>query len=93
MSQVDLNLFRVLDAVLRYGGVTTATEMMEMTPSATSHAISCLTALSLHHEIMVPLHDMERSLQRTDRFDPQTSRRTFRIAGVPDIDIFFLLQS
>ena len=33
---------------------------------------------------------MERSLQRTDLFDPHTSRRTFRIAGVPDIDIFFL---
>ncbi|HHQ4600028.1 TPA: LysR family transcriptional regulator [Aeromonas veronii] len=110
MSQVDLNLFRVLDAVIRYGGVTTAAEMMEMTPSAISQAISRLTslvgeplfvrqgrgitptarALSLHHEIMVPLHDMERSLQRTDLFDPQTSRRTFRIAGVPDIDIFFL---
>ncbi|WP_429033669.1 LysR family transcriptional regulator [Aeromonas veronii] len=75
MSQVDLNLFRVLDAVIRYGGVTTAAEMMEMTPSAISQAISRLTtlvgeplfvrqgrgitptarALSLHHEIMVPL--------------------------------------
>ncbi|MFB2862669.1 LysR family transcriptional regulator [Aeromonas sp. MdU4] len=110
MSQVDLNLFRVLDTVIRYGGVTTAAEMMEMTPSAISQAISRLTALvgeplfvrqgrgiiptaralSLHREIMVPLHDIERSLQRTDLFDPQTSRRTFRIAGVPDIDLFFL---
>ncbi|MBP8218826.1 MAG: LysR family transcriptional regulator, partial [Aeromonas sp.] len=42
MSQVDLNLFRVLDAVIRYGGVTTAAEMMEMTPSAISQAISRL---------------------------------------------------
>lgn len=45
MSQVNLNLFRVLDAVIRYGGVTTAAEMMEMTPSAISQAISRLTSL------------------------------------------------
>jgi DNA-binding transcriptional LysR family regulator len=42
MHMVDLNLFRVFDAMMRHRSVRKASEMLSVTPSAVSHALNRL---------------------------------------------------
>ena len=40
LRTIDLNLFRVFDAVMRHRSVRKASQMLSVTPSAVSHAVS-----------------------------------------------------
>lgn len=42
LRTIDLNLFRVFDAVMRHRSVRKASQMLSVTPSAVSHALSRL---------------------------------------------------
>jgi DNA-binding transcriptional LysR family regulator len=42
IRRIDLNLFRVFDTVMQHRSVTKAAQMLSVTPSAVSHALSRL---------------------------------------------------
>lgn len=45
LAGINLNLFAVLDAMLRHRSVTRAAQELEVTPSAVSHSLRDLRAL------------------------------------------------
>lgn len=47
-------------------------------------------AIALHREVSSALYTMERSLQLDQEFNPPFSKRVFRIASHPDLDILLL---
>ncbi|MBV8175465.1 MAG: LysR family transcriptional regulator [Verrucomicrobia bacterium] len=49
---IDLNLFRVFDAVMRHRSVREASRMLSVTPSAASHALRRLRQ-ALHDELFI----------------------------------------
>jgi DNA-binding transcriptional LysR family regulator len=63
MRMIDLNLFRVFDAVMHYRSVREASRMLSVTPSAVSHALRRLRQ-ALHDELFI---STESSMQPTRR--------------------------
>ena len=60
---MDLNLFRVFDAVILHGSVRKASQILSVTPSAVSHALSRLRQ-SIGDELFIPT---ESGMQPTQR--------------------------
>ena len=63
IRRVDLNLFRVFDAVMLHGSVRAASQVLSVTPSAVSHALHRLRQ-TLDDELFVP---GESGMQPTQR--------------------------
>ena len=63
MRMIDLNLFRVFDAVMHYRSVREASRMLSVTPSAVSHALRRLRQ-ALQDELFI---STESSMQPTRR--------------------------
>jgi len=63
MRMMDLNLFRVFDAVMHHRSVREASRMLSVTPSAVSHALRRLRQ-ALHDELFI---STESSMQPTRR--------------------------
>jgi DNA-binding transcriptional LysR family regulator len=53
LQRIDLNLFRVFDAILEHESVTKAARALSITPSAVSHALSRLRQM-LGDELFIP---------------------------------------
>jgi DNA-binding transcriptional LysR family regulator len=100
LKGLDLNLLRVLEAVLEHGTVTLAAERLGLSQSATSHALERLRralddpllvregrkfvpttrAENLRGPLREALNLLDVALSPPQPFDPQTEKRTFRIA-------------
>src|SRR5271167_290660 len=63
LRMIDLNLFRVFDAMMLHRSVRKASQMLSVTPSAVSHALSRLRQ-SIGDELFVP---SESGMQPTQR--------------------------
>jgi DNA-binding transcriptional LysR family regulator len=63
ICMIDLNLFRVFDAVMRHRSVREASRMLSVTSSAVSHALRRLRQ-ALHDELFI---STESSMQQTRR--------------------------
>src|SRR5580700_651652 len=63
IRMIDLNLFRVFDAMMRHRSVRKASQLLSVTPSAVSHALSRLRQ-SIGDELFIPT---ESGMQPTQR--------------------------
>ena len=63
LRMIDLNLFRVFDAMMRHRSVRKASQILSVTPSAVSHALSRLRQ-SIGDELFIP---SESGMQPTRR--------------------------
>ncbi len=63
LRMIDLNLFRVFDAMMLHRSVCKASQMLSITPSAVSHALSRLRR-SIGDELFIPT---ESGMQPTRR--------------------------
>jgi DNA-binding transcriptional LysR family regulator len=63
LRMIDLNLFRVFDAMMRHRSVRKASQILSVTPSAVSHALSRLRQ-SIGDELFIPT---EFGMQPTQR--------------------------
>jgi DNA-binding transcriptional LysR family regulator len=63
LRMIDLNLFRVFDAMMFYRSVSKASQILSVTPSAVSHALSRLRQ-SIGDELFIP---SESGMQPTPR--------------------------
>jgi DNA-binding transcriptional LysR family regulator len=63
LRMIDLNLFRVFDAMMLHRSVRKASQMLSVTPSAVSHALSRLRQ-SIGDELFIPT---ESGMQPTQR--------------------------
>ncbi len=101
LSEMDLNLFSVLDAVLSERSVTGAAKQLHVTQSAVSNSLTRLRellsdplvvrngrglALTPRAELLAPmvsagLNCLKDVVQRTSRFDPGETNRTFTLAA------------
>jgi DNA-binding transcriptional ArsR family regulator len=69
IRMIDLNLFRVFDAISRYRSVCKASQVLSVTPSAVSHALSRLRQ-SIGDELFVPSEAGMRPTSRALEFAP-----------------------
>jgi DNA-binding transcriptional LysR family regulator len=99
IGRLDLNLFVVFDAIYAEGGVTRASEILNLTQPAVSHALARLRDVvkdplfvreghvmkptPLARELIGPirsaLHGIRNAMHDLDRFEPQMSRKRFKI--------------
>ena len=99
ISRLDLNLFVVFDAIYAEGGITRASEILNLTQPAVSHALARLRDIvkdplfvregnvmkptSLARELIGPirgaLHGIRNALHELDRFEPESSRKRFKL--------------
>ena len=63
LRTVDLNLFRVFDAIMLHGSVSKASKVLSVTPSAVSHALSRLRH-SIGDELFIPTDSGMQPTQR-----------------------------
>jgi len=69
IRMIDLNLFRVFDAMFQYRSVRKASQVLSVTPSAVSHALSRLRQ-SIGDELFVPSESGMRPTSRALEFAP-----------------------
>ncbi|CDT63200.1 putative Transcriptional regulator [Vibrio coralliirubri] len=106
---VDLNLLKTFSAIYKTGSVRGASEIMHITSSAVSHALSKLRneynnplfvregrglkpttyAVELYKEVSPHLIALEGTKKLFETFHPETSDRTFFIAGDSDLDLWY----
>ncbi|NOH95579.1 LysR family transcriptional regulator [Vibrio sp. 99-70-13A1] len=106
---IDLNLLKTFSAIYKTGSVRGASEIMHITSSAVSHALSKLRneynnplfvregrglkpttyAVELYKEISPHLTALEGTKKIFETFHPETSDRTFFIAGDSDLDLWY----